>query len=80
MSKGATKPAVLSLVEPFAEAYLPKSLDSRLPRLLSDMFDKKNLKVPFTDLVASAEAAMEFYQCSVSEIHTGCRRTDQGPG
>ena len=43
LSTCKTKPAILSLVEPYASNYIPKSLDENLPLCLSGLYKPENL-------------------------------------
>ena len=68
MSKGRTRPAVLSLVHPYSDEYIPKSLDGSLPKLLTELFDKAHLQATLNELVVMAEGAMTSYKCTMSEV------------
>ena len=41
------KPAVLAIVPPYSEAYVPASLDQDLPMVLSDMYKKDYLSLGY---------------------------------
>ena len=68
MAKGRTRPAVLSLVQPYSDQYIPKSLDGSLPKLLTDLFDKGHMQATLNDLVAVGERVMSSYKCTMSEV------------
>ena len=68
LSKGKTKPAALSLVEPYSAEYVPKSLDSRLPKLMSELFRKDHLQASLSELQTLAESAMTQYMCTEDEV------------
>lgn len=68
ISKGKTRPALLSLVDPYAEDYVPKSLDVRLPKLMSDLFDKAHLQASISELEMLAESSLSSYTCTEGEV------------
>ena len=50
------KPAVLAIVHPHSEAYVPASLDKDLPLVLSELYRKEHLGVGFTTLLDIASS------------------------
>ena len=48
------KPAVLAIVPPYSEAYVPASLDQDLPMVLSDMYKKDYLSLGYRSLLQLA--------------------------
>ena len=49
------KPAILSLVQPYASNYVPKSLDENLPLCLSELYKPEYLQTNYGDLLKHAE-------------------------
>ena len=49
-----SKPAVLSLIEPYSSRYVPKSLDSSLPVCLSQIFQSEYACLNYCDLLSIA--------------------------
>ena len=58
-----SKPAVLSLVEPYSSRYVPKSLNSSLPVCLSQIFKSEYLNLNYCELLSIASD----YQITVTE-------------
>ena len=58
-----SKPAVLSLVEPYSSRYVPKSLDSSLPVCLSQIFKSEYLNLNYYELLSIASD----YQITITE-------------
>jgi hypothetical protein len=50
-SESSTKPAILSLIEPYSSSYVPKSLDEDLPMCLSSLFKPENLTCTYGELL-----------------------------
>lgn len=50
----SSKPAILSLVEPYSSQYVPKSLHNSLPQCLSELFKPEYLKLNYSELVKLA--------------------------
>ena len=55
LSKCGTKPAILSLVDPYSDNYVPKVVQPSFPKPLPQMFDEKYLKYSYTELLAACE-------------------------
>ena len=55
LSTCKTKPAILSLVEPYASNYIPKSLDENLPLCLSRLYKPENLLMNYGELLKVCE-------------------------
>ena len=55
MSTCETKPAILSLVEPYASNYIPKSLEENLPLRLSRLYNPENLLMNYGELLKVCE-------------------------
>ena len=51
--KGA-KPAVLAIVPPYSESYIPATLDQDLPMVLSDLYEKECLSLGYMNLLQRA--------------------------
>lgn len=51
LSKCKTKPAILSLVAPYAEGFVPKSLDESLPPCLSQLYDPDTILMNYGELL-----------------------------
>ena len=49
-----TKPAVLSLIDPYSSQYVPKSLDSSLPACLSQIFQSEYACLNYCELLSIA--------------------------
>lgn len=63
LSTCSTKPAILSLVEPYASKYVPQSLDEGLPLCLSELYKPECLCMNYGDLLKMSESC----ELSVSE-------------
>jgi hypothetical protein len=50
-----TKPAVLAIVQPYSEAYIPTTLDQDLPMVLSDFYEKECLSLGYASLLQKAK-------------------------
>ena len=50
----STKPAILSLISPYSDSYIPKSLAPDLPIALTNLYDPDNLKVGYHHLLQKA--------------------------
>ena len=48
------KPAVLAIVSPYSEAYIPASLDQDLPMVLSDLYKREYLSLGYSSLLQLA--------------------------
>jgi len=55
LSTCKTKPAILSLVEPYASNYIPKSLDETLPLCLSRLYKPEYLAMNYGELLRVCE-------------------------
>ena len=55
LSTCKTKPAVLSLLEPYASNYIPKSVDENLPICLSGLYNCENLRKNYVELLRISE-------------------------
>jgi hypothetical protein len=51
LSLGPSKPAVLSIVPPYSQAYKPKSTDHIYPTILSELYDPNNIDMNYKELV-----------------------------
>lgn len=51
----ATKPAILSIIEPFCEDYIPKPVTPSFPQVLNDLYDPTCVKRNFTELLGHCE-------------------------
>ena len=54
LSSVSSKPAILALVPSYSDAYIPKSLDSDLPMVLTDLCKPEYLKLNYTELLEKA--------------------------
>lgn len=63
LAASKSKPAILSLVEPYSSQYVPKSLDSNFPVCLSQIFKSEYLNLNYSELLAIASD----YQFTVTE-------------
>ncbi|XP_043227776.1 uncharacterized protein LOC122384449 [Amphibalanus amphitrite] len=70
LSQSGSKPAVLSLIEPYAEAYVPESLHSDLPQLVGVVFDKANMELSYDQLVDLGLEQMKIYDTTEKERKT----------
>ena len=50
-SVSSSKPALLSLIEPYSSKYVPRSLDEDLPMCLSNLFKPENLTCSYGELL-----------------------------
>ena len=48
------KPAVLAIVPPYSEAYIPASLDQDLPKVLSDLYKREYFSLGYSSLLQLA--------------------------
>ena len=55
LSKCGSKPAILSLVHPYSDNYVPKAVQPSFPRPLPELYDVKYLKYSYTELLAACE-------------------------
>ena len=51
ISKCGSKPAVLSLVTPFSDAYVPRDFSEEFPPLISDFVDTSCFNLPYDELL-----------------------------
>ena len=51
ISKCGCKPAVLSLVNPFSDAYVPRDFNEEFPPLISDFVDTSCFNLPYDELL-----------------------------
>ncbi len=59
----SSKPAVLSLIEPYSSSYVPKSLDINLPICLTELYKPDYLCLSYGDLLKLASA----YEITMTE-------------
>jgi len=55
LSKCKTKPAILSLVAPYADNYVPKSLNENLPPCLSQLYNPDAILMNYGELLKHCE-------------------------
>ena len=55
LAKCSSKPAILSLVEPYCSEYIPKSLDEGLPSSLSCLYKPEMLNFNYSELLLHAK-------------------------
>lgn len=55
LSACGTKPAILSLVDPYASNYVPKSTLSSFPQPLQELYDEEYSKLIYTELLKACE-------------------------
>lgn len=55
LSKCGTKPAILSIVDPYSDNYVPKVVQPSFPKPLQQLFDEKYLKYSYTELLAACK-------------------------
>lgn len=60
-SSTTSKPAILSLVDKFSDDYIPRSLNSSLPTIMSDYFDKELSDVDFSTLESLASKKLTLF-------------------
>ena len=73
LSTCKTKPAILSLVEPYASNYIPKSLDENLPLCLSGMYKPEYLVMNYSELLKVCETcdvSVSQQQAKAVELNT----------
>ena len=51
INKCGSKPAILSLVEPFSDAYVPREFNKEFPQLISDFRDTSCINLPYAKLL-----------------------------
>ena len=56
LSTCGTRPAILSLVEPYASEYVPRSLDSSLSPCFSELYRPECLHMQYSELMKSCES------------------------
>ena len=73
LSTCKNKPAILSLVEPYASNYIPKSLDENLPLCLSGLYKPENLFMSYGELLKVCETcdvSVSQQQAKAMELNT----------
>ena len=73
LSTSGTKPAILSLVEPYSASYVPKSLDDNLPLCLSELFKPEYVTKNYVELLKvcdSCDISVSQSQVEAAEFNT----------
>ena len=60
LASNSTKPAILSIIEPYSSNYVPMSLNEDLPMCLLDLMKPENLTKEYGELLALSK------QCSIT--------------
>ncbi len=63
----SSKPAILSIIEPFSSNYVPKSLDENLPMCLLHLMKPENLKKDYGELLTLAKQSIVTVTCTQAE-------------
>ena len=61
------KPAILKIIQPYANSFVPKVLSAELPKPISSFYNPDALKMDYIELLAECERL--FNMISVTEIH-----------
>ena len=60
---------VLTVVKPYADAYIPKSASTTLPKPLSSMFEEGNLQLDLGSLIAKSKQAILTLQVTAEQVN-----------
>lgn len=55
LSKCSTKPAILSIIDPYSDSYIPKVAQPSFPKPLQQLYDDKYLTYGFIELLSACE-------------------------
>ena len=55
ISKCGSKAAILSLVEPFSDAYVPREFSKEFPQLIPDFRDTSCINLPYAELLVKCK-------------------------
>ncbi len=55
LSESETRPAILSIVSPYSDNYIPKAVQPNFPKPLQQLYDEKYLKLDYLQLLAVCE-------------------------
>ena len=51
------KPAILKVIKPYADDFIPKAFDSKLPQLLTSLYSPEALHLDYLSLLTQCETA-----------------------
>ena len=75
ISKSPSRPAILSLLNPYSDGYVPKSLSESLPRPLSLLYDVNTASMGQRELLNLCKTTEENLQLSEAEVVAVCMET-----
>ena len=61
-----TKPAILKIVQPYAQSFVPTAALSTYPRPISDLYDPSTLQLNYRDLLAECEKVYDSYKVNIN--------------
>ncbi|XP_046857602.1 uncharacterized protein LOC124451003 [Xenia sp. Carnegie-2017] len=67
ISSFSSKPAILSLIHPYSDCYVPKALHSDLPPVKSDLYDPTLLDKSLETLLELSESKMDCFNVTVEQ-------------
>ena len=60
------KPAILKIVQPYAQAFVPTATLSTYPKPISDLYDPSTLQLNYRDLLAVCDKVYDSYEVDIN--------------
>ena len=61
-----TKSAILKIVQPYAQSFVPTAALSTYPRSISDLYNPSTLQLNYRDLLAECEKVYDSYKVNIN--------------
>ena len=62
ISEAKSKPAILKIVEPYSESFVPQASLPCFPKPISELYDPETLKLPYNDLLKRCKETYNLVQ------------------
>ena len=79
INKCGSKPAILSLVEPFSDAYVPREFNKEFPQLISDFRDTSCINLPYAELLMKCKEIKNDLKVSKSKVPLQKKKPGNNP-
>ena len=62
LNTAKNKPAILKIVHPYLEQFIPKTLQPSFPKLIGDLYNPSTIEMKYPQLLKDCETAFNSYK------------------